>query len=1461
MWYPHFDYLVENNEEKSLDDELSNEADLFDIPGKLEGDDDFKDSVSDKTVKSKQNRDLNERTMSSKFFHKSDIKVEQKSSGDSESDNDELPSVKPRERRISLVNDDYLSDEGRYKDPVQEMVVGDVKVQLDLDLNRVKVRSKWDSDYEGDENEKGGLKKCGKSKNMEIDTTSHPQECGKTDKSKSNSSKEPDVKTEEPTSMVDPGRDSQEPTESILEEPKGNLASEYEEFMKMVAFDSSEGKTSNEKVSDKAKVDSAYAKVDDDARGSRKLDITDWDQESDREEKLPNKKIQYIEEDTADSFSLLLSNYESKKKRKSKSLKKNLTKTKSKDKLKKQSKNKKKRYQSSSETSSDSSDSSESDSDSDSDTDSESDSSDSESDKRRHKKRRNKKLKRRRYSSSSDSESDSDSDSNSKKEKIKKKMKSKKDKDISDSNDETQSVMLKQLDLKKQQIMKKIEEIDSVNGSKKKDKKKLKKAEKTDSSESEDEKKKGKKRKTDDKSPGKMDKSKPKLKDFGEKGKGSKRVEKDSSESDSDSDDDKKKGKKNKRKVRKKSSSESSSDDEVKENRSVRRGKSAKGKKKKVESSSSSDSDTDSDRKMKKSLKKKKKKRNVVDPTKILVESTQNLRDWNDHLLSDGPDFKPESSVMENEVPWTNDKVQWRGNTEAKIDKGHKEHRDLGDWEDSSSEASLAEKQSPESSWDDELPKSKVNENDSRKNQNETKLGQDDKDKFMNEFNIESKHDVLFNESSLSNLGHELSRDLYSSENSLSLQLFPSLNRDSSRLNLGEAHLKANFQVIKEGLQKDEKKPSKDELYSPGHTESDVSDADQKKQTRSDKSKKEELYDPLKSDSEESTEQCKDESNIIPTASELINEIEPIKENSIAKPGELIKSEFIAVPPATDLESASEKLATPGIINKKRMISVKLQQKLTCKVPSVFQTDSEDEEVPESNKKGKTATRENETGRRSKTAEKVNKPEESKKEARDERKKAEKKSRDRSRERSREKDRRSYRENERYNSPKRRRSRTPESKYSVDEESKKRERKEDFSRSPHQTESSKKCEEVSEADIVRPIPVLTGLDVRISNDFSWGREPDDVGYSCDRFDLVDPSQMDSYKLYVPGRIESHDGRSEDLYGNKKYRRYDRGYEPDAEAEYDLLLESRIRKEKRSRSRSSSPRKRRRSKTPDRRRSPRHRSTSPRRRGRGSISPRRRSPRRRYRNSRSPERKKSRSPRKRRHSPRRSRSQSPRKQRSRLDSPRRRSKSASPRKDSYHGGVRHLIHLIGRPNDDNDLDSPMSHTKYDSPMGFSRSLADSTISDSELNNAFYNRDYPGEYGGPNYRGEVTVNNLITLQNHDADKRTDSPKRLTLDQRIEIELGVPPGQSDQYQMPPQSFQQFPDGHPNEYAHSYPCDNGASHSSSNGSQGFYPNQNPPMGTDFNGSYYNGQEPSANFGHYHQYPRPPMQNSVLQV
>lgn len=169
------------------------------------------------------------------------------------------------------------------------------------------------------------------------------------------------------------------------------------------------------------------------------------------------------------------------------------------------------------------------------------------------------------------------------------------------------------------------------------------------------------------------------------------------------------------------------------------------------------------------------------------------------------------------------------------------------------------------------------------------------------------------------------------------------------------------------------------------------------------------------------------------------------------------------------------------------------------------------------------------------------------------------------------------------------------------------------------------------------------------------------------------------------------------------------------------------------------------------------------------------------------------------------------------------------------------------------------------MGFSRSLADSTISDSELNNPFYNREYPGDFIPGNYPSEIGNNNLITIKNHDLEKSTDSPKRLSLDQRIELELGVGLSSSSQGRneiyppVPTQSYQPFPETHPSQYPNTYNCDN-----NSNGSQNFYPN------SEFNSPYYNGHPPThkpyPSHGPYPSHPaHPPRsgppQNSVLQV
>lgn len=175
-------------------------------------------------------------------------------------------------------------------------------------------------------------------------------------------------------------------------------------------------------------------------------------------------------------------------------------------------------------------------------------------------------------------------------------------------------------------------------------------------------------------------------------------------------------------------------------------------------------------------------------------------------------------------------------------------------------------------------------------------------------------------------------------------------------------------------------------------------------------------------------------------------------------------------------------------------------------------------------------------------------------------------------------------------------------------------------------------------------------------------------------------------------------------------------------------------------------------------------------------------------------------------------------------------------------TRNRIPVIGGRSDGLDVESS-PNLVVGSPMGFSKSLADSTISDSELNNAYYNREYSGDFIPGGYPDEISTNNLITLRNHDLDeKSTDSPKRLSLDQRIELELGVNLRQSSSAPnepYPSQPYQEFQEPHPPQYPNTYNCDNNSSSNASNAT--FYPNP------DFNGQFYNGP---PNHGHYPQYP-----------
>lgn len=1547
--------------------------------------------------------DMDEEGEKSKLIKKDDVNKDANKTEDLKFENkiswDRRGRSTPNSKRINLVNDSYLSDEEVDKTKMKEMVVGNVKVQLDLDLNSVKVRSRWDSDYEGENSEKEAS--YHKEVDMEIAT---PEEEGDTSSQGRKKSSPDNVNFNNQSTKVEqilekkiletqnefninPLKDESE-NHVVSNELQGNLASEYEEFLKMVSFDSN----SNQPVANKENTPETWSKLEKEKVSKvekltqevqkPKFEMTDWDKESDHEEKAVGK-IPFHKNEPNEEMLLLSEEKVPLKRRKSKKyifLKKKSEKFTKKEKLpKKLSKNKKKKSE----------DSSSSDSSSDSyDSECDSDSDESKSCKRRKKRKKISKIKRkyRKDSSSSKSESASESDSDDSKFK-KKKTKKRKDKkkkksDSSDSDGNRQNALLKQLDYKKQLIMKKIEEIDSISerSSKKKSKDGKQKKKKDESFEEADSLEKYIKCIKRKKTELKTDKDKKKSKTSAKGGKNDKESKKKSTSSESDEETIMSKSRRKKEKFaeKKRRDTSESSDSDEKSIRSAKiqnkmsdfknfksveiiSKKIKKPKKEKRKNYSSSDSCSNDSfsieqKKVKKRGGKNKSDDDNLEKEKILAENPSNIGgcSWKENFLLEDT-FRIENTCLD----VTDTKLEWKQPTAKTTEKIKEKGKESGDWEASSSLEESDQECKTRESWDDDIPfrntKSEVSnaileKSEVSKNSEKFDLPFSDIDSNGKRILGESEgvnqifgslktsiSNFSFNENSFCGFGQELSRDFFLTERTFSNSEVISEGKIVESCNIESRP----FQSVAKASEIN--KPSKSELYSPGHSDSDVSDMENNIKTEKIASNsntcsttKEEVYDPLNSESETSLENAEVELSSIPLPrgskillpGEIINfndEMSSKPQNFFTKSIEL-KTERSTIdltsnlpiytppkPSFTSTDFSPLEISTSTAIGslkeadktaKKQVMSVKSQQKLQSKAASVFQDESDEEasDTIEKTKEANSSRNENLENSKSSIEENIDKNKIKESERRQsnysrvkrkdyskKRSKVVEESRERSRERSetRELKRKRSVSKERKSSSNsandnlmisvsQTKNRSSETIYPISSKEKREIRSDSF-----EIEPLKSSTDLELVETVQPIPVLTGLGVTSLDRHSWNRSqlPGYSELSDVTGDLIDPSE--SFDIYPSDDLKFRNRHFDKVCIDRYEDSTDK-----SSSDKSAPKEEKKKIEKRhSRSKSLSPRKKRRSKTPDKRRSPRNRSPrrrsgSPKRRDKSPYSPRRRSPKRkspsrRYRNSRSPDRRRksrSRSPRKRRSSPlRRSRSLSPRKHRSpkRRDSPRRRNSSSrtfspresnSPRRENqfihhYSNSFHNRIPVIGAAGDGVDHDLSPSKMRANS-MGFPETV----LNESEMNSSFYSREYQSEFMVSNYVEEVGGNNLITLRNPDMDKPT-SPERLSLDQRIELELGVPlnsgnQGQNEQYDMPNPACKPFQDMNSVHFQNSYNCENNV-----NG-DAFYQNQNMGVNSEFNNQYYNGHQPQTGYGPFQQYPNSQsVQSSMLQV
>lgn len=237
------------------------------------------------------------------------------------------PEVKKpsRERKISLVNDDYLS--GSDYDVVKEEVVKKPKIELDVKRKSVKVRSRWDSDYENEsvKEEPEPIKE----EDMEIST---PEE-----------HIEAPIITEEVAVPVEnvkvvpfPGLDpmklleaqvtdfpvEEKQIEEAAKSPE-HLVSEYEQFEQFI-------KAVEMEVAEKVKTPENSLVEEDEEKEEDKEEIDEWDEESENEEEFQKMKMALSEKSESEELNSSAKSKKSANKKKSVEKKKKVTKIKKK---------------------------------------------------------------------------------------------------------------------------------------------------------------------------------------------------------------------------------------------------------------------------------------------------------------------------------------------------------------------------------------------------------------------------------------------------------------------------------------------------------------------------------------------------------------------------------------------------------------------------------------------------------------------------------------------------------------------------------------------------------------------------------------------------------------------------------------------------------------------------------------------------------------------------------------------------------------------------------------------------------------------------------------------------------------------------------------------------------------------------------------------------------------------------
>ena len=1418
-------------------------------------------------------------------------------------------------KRVNLVNDGYLSEDEADTLKIKEMVVENVKVQLDLDLNSVKVRSKWDSDYEGENSEKEGVIRT--EVDMEIATSEEDNDNISTAPKEIETPKSADVnqsnQISEPVQGVNYNQscnvfnDAIVKNETILtnasNQASENLASEYEEFLKMVSFDSNLNENTDkiekapEESAQPEKLKISNSEIEQNEKENFKIQDTDWDRESDHEGKLKTRVTNSIKSTGSDLFPTNENNTEIKIKEENK--KADVNKKEKLDKMSNKEKNTK--YESTSSSDDSSSDFYESESETESDK--------SKTSKKKKKKINKAKKKNKNDSSTSESESSSDSyyeNKKSKEKKAKKKKPLKKISSYADSDDEKSDAFLRHLKFKNDLLLRKIEETDAFIEKNKGEKKQKRDNEsKSDDKNSFDKLNKNKKSKKSESTS--KEKSKKSLKST-KKSKSTKgRSSSSSDESESTDSSGKSPRKKDKMKGKKKRSTSNTSDsdgktetdykkqnyvgnlDDVKYLKSLENinEKIKKGKQNKRYDSSDSDSESSASDKNKKPNDEEFKTKITEDLDK---ENAYNSGWRENFLLQDSFD-------KSNRLNFTDREPGWKRTTPVKVSK-KKKKKELkeDDWETSSSDDYSDAERENKKGWSN-VASSDVKQSDKMAENFNIFNGKEkfnlsgfeqsfDSRSIVNSSEIpvpsafaamkNSLSNFSFNENSFCSFGQELSRDFFLTEQSISNA---TEIRDDGNVVSTSSELRP-FQSV--GKQNEMSVHSKSELYSPGHSYSEASDLEDGNKPEKRTVSKDDVYDPLNTDSETSAENADVELNKIPLPritdiilpgetrfaedvckfSALSNNkstaADVISSNSkqCSSPDKSFPQSDNVIPLSTVLLQDSYKSSL-----KKQVINVKPQQKLISKAASVFQDESDEENVDINNKKGQLEiTSHNEIFEKSEKQlkEDVNcklqnadllkvddkeklesekslelnekirekndnllrqrqrsiskeKTETSSSSSSHRKRKKRSLSKEDGDDKSRRKDKDSGKEKKSRKSSKNRKSRTPEPSYKTNNKADKREiRSDSFEIEPLKGSSDYKDLE----ETVRPIPVLTGLNT--SSDCHFWNKSHLVGYSSVELsdsarNLIDSSE--SFDIYPSDEVKFRNNNYDKISADHHYK------ESHDKFSGSKSKEERRRKERRSKSKSLSPKRRNRSRTPDKRKSPRVRSPrrrSPKRRDRSSYSPRRRSPKRkspmrRYRCSKSPDRR------------RKSRSRSPRKRNSqslspkRRDSPRKRNSSArgySPRRSvspprnenrfsqHYSESFRNKISVIERMSEDSKVNS--------NSTSFSR-MSDDIINETDMN--FYGREYPPRDFG--YSDDLTGGNLITVKNHEFEK-PNSPERLSLDQRIELELGVSMGSNsqgpnDQYHICKQ-FQDINSGH---YSNSYNCENNHS-----GGSEFYQN-----------------------------------------